>query len=59
MDTPNFVAMGLAPGQFLKARGFTADPWQQEVLLSRERQLLLSRADGECPCCRRPFDDAG
>jgi len=41
-----FMAMALDPGATLRARRFTVDRWQTDVLLSRERQLLLN-------CCRQ------
>jgi hypothetical protein len=46
MDTRKFMAMALDPGAILRARGFTVDPWQRDVLLSKERQILLN-------CCRQ------
>jgi hypothetical protein len=46
MDPRRFMAMALDPGAILRARGFTVDRWQTDVLLSRERQLLLN-------CCRQ------
>jgi len=42
----NYLAMGLDPSLIFKAMGMTADPWQHDVLLSRERQILLN-------CCRQ------
>jgi phage terminase large subunit-like protein len=35
----------LDPGAILRARGFVVDPWQRDVLLSKERQILVN-------CCR-------
>src|SRR6266702_4841301 len=46
MDPRRFMAMALDPGAILRARGLTVDRWQTDVLLSRERQLLLN-------CCRQ------
>src|ERR1700740_1611292 len=46
MDTRQLLAMALDPGAILRARGFTVDQWQTDVLLSRDRQLLLN-------CCRQ------
>jgi phage terminase large subunit-like protein len=46
MDTRQVLAMALDPGAILRARGFAVDRWQADVLLSKERQLLLN-------CCRQ------
>jgi hypothetical protein len=46
MDTRQLLAMALDPGAILRARGFAVDRWQADVLLSKERQLLLN-------CCRQ------
>ncbi len=42
MDPLQLMAMALDPSLILKARGFAVEPWQSEVLLSKERQLLLN-----------------
>jgi Terminase large subunit, T4likevirus-type, N-terminal/Terminase RNaseH-like domain len=42
----NYLAMALDPAQILTARGLPADPWQRDVLLSSDRQILLN-------CCRQ------
>ncbi len=42
MDPLQLMAMALDPSLILKARGFAVDAWQREVLLSKERQLLLN-----------------
>jgi hypothetical protein len=42
MDPRRFMAMALDPGAILRARGFTVNRWQIDVLLSRDRQLLLN-----------------
>jgi hypothetical protein len=42
MDTRLLLAMALDPGAILRARGFTVDQWQTDVLLSRDRQPLLN-----------------
>jgi hypothetical protein len=46
MDTRQLLAMALDPGAILRARGFTVAQWQTDLLVSRERQLLLN-------CCRQ------
>jgi hypothetical protein len=46
MDPKRIMAMALDPSLILQARGMTIDPWQREVLLSKERQVLLN-------CCRQ------
>lgn len=46
MTTKQLIAMSLDPTHILKARGFTPDPWQREVLCGVERPLLLN-------CCRQ------
>jgi hypothetical protein len=47
MDTRQLLAMALDPGAILRARGFAVDKWQTDVLLSKQRQLLLN-------CCLSP-----
>jgi len=42
----NYMAMGLDPSLILKARGLTVDPWQRDVLLSKDKYVLLN-------CCRQ------
>src|SRR5262249_46392292 len=46
MNTPQLVALALDPSKILEALGKHADPWQRDVMLSREKQLLLN-------CCRQ------
>jgi hypothetical protein len=46
MSPRKLLAMALDPSRILAARGFRVDAWQRDVLLSRERQLLLN-------CCRQ------
>jgi hypothetical protein len=43
------LALALDPALILAARGIMPDPWQRELLLSRERQILLncSRQSGK------------
>jgi hypothetical protein len=43
------LALALDPALILQARGLTPDPWQRELLLSRDRQVLLncSRQSGK------------
>jgi len=40
------LALALDPALLLRARGLIADPWQRDLLLSTERQILLN-------CCRQ------
>src|SRR5579884_468917 len=40
------VAMALDPWLILKAQGIAVDPWQRDLLLCADRQLLLN-------CCRQ------
>jgi hypothetical protein len=42
MNTERLLAMTLDPAQVLLARGLTPDPWQRDLLLSSERQILLN-----------------
>jgi hypothetical protein len=46
MNARQLLAMALDPSRILAARGMQVDPWQRDVLLSRERQMLLC-------CCRQ------
>src|SRR5262245_50412716 len=46
MNALRWMLMGLDPSLILHARGFAADPWQQEVLRTPHRRLLLN-------CCRQ------
>ncbi len=46
MNARKLLAMALDPSRILAARGLRVDPWQRDVLLSRQRQLLLC-------CCRQ------
>ncbi len=41
--------LALDPGRVLHAQGLTPDPWQQDLLFSTERQVLLncSRQSGK------------
>jgi hypothetical protein len=43
------IALALDPTRILRALGLTADPWQRDLLLARERQILLncSRQSGK------------
>src|SRR6202043_4041689 len=43
------LALALDPALILQARGLTPDPWQRELLRSRDRQILLncSRQSGK------------
>lgn len=40
------LAMAIDPGRILEACGMTPDPWQAQVLASKDRQILLN-------CCRQ------
>jgi hypothetical protein len=42
MNARMLLAMALDPSRLLAARGFAVDAWQREVLLSRQRQILLN-----------------
>jgi hypothetical protein len=42
----DLIAMALDPSLILKARGMDVDPWQRNLLLSTDKQLLLN-------CCRQ------
>lgn len=46
MEHSKIIAMALDPANLLRARGIEPDPWQKEVLLSTEKQILLN-------CCRQ------
>lgn len=46
MNTTELLALALDPTLILEAQGFTADPWQRDVLLAGDRQVLLN-------CCRQ------
>jgi hypothetical protein len=46
VNTNNLMAMAFAPSLILKARGFDTDPWQRDVLLAQDREILLN-------CCRQ------
>src|SRR6266851_10054402 len=46
MNNFNLIAAALDPSLLLKARGFEAHPWQRDLLLSKDRQVLLN-------CCRQ------
>jgi hypothetical protein len=45
MDLTALTALALDPSRVLLARGLAPDPWQRELLLARDRQILL--------CCSR------
>src|SRR5262249_28657710 len=45
MDLAASLKLALDPGEILRAQGITPDPWQQEFLLSNDREILLN-------CCR-------
>jgi hypothetical protein len=49
MDAAQTLAVMLDPSLILRAQGLDAGPWQREVLLSSDRQLLLlcSRGAGK------------
>jgi len=46
MNHRSVFAMALDPAQILEARGIKPDPWQRDVLASRDRYMLLN-------CCRQ------
>ena len=46
MKNFNPIAAALDPSLLLKARGIEADPWQRDLLFSKDRQVLLN-------CCRQ------
>jgi hypothetical protein len=46
VDTHSLLALALDPSGLLRAQGIEPDSWQQKVLLSPARQLLLN-------CCRQ------
>src|SRR5262245_55319973 len=45
MDLAASLKLALDPDEILRAQGITPDPWQQEFLLSNDREILLN-------CCR-------
>src|SRR5262245_11207355 len=45
MNLPRLAALALDPALVLEARGLAPDPWQRDLLLSANRQVLL--------CCSR------
>src|SRR5216683_1901882 len=49
MNLHRALALALDPSLILRAAGLVPDPWQRELLLSRDRQLLLncSRQSGK------------
>jgi hypothetical protein len=49
MSPQQTLALALDPSLQLRARGFTPDPWQRDLLLSTDRQVLLncSRQSGK------------
>ena len=49
MDARTALALALDPARLLCARGLTPDPWQRELLLAPDRQVLLncSRQSGK------------
>ena len=42
MDFSRLLALALDPALVLNALGLEADPWQRELLLARDRQVLLN-----------------
>jgi hypothetical protein len=46
MDARQLMAMALDPTLILAAQGMTVDPWQRDLLLSQDKQVLLN-------CCRQ------
>jgi Terminase large subunit, T4likevirus-type, N-terminal len=42
VDVQQALALALDPAVILRARGLTPDPWQRELLLSTDRQVLLN-----------------
>jgi Terminase large subunit, T4likevirus-type, N-terminal len=46
MKQLRFMAMALDPSKILEARNMDVDAWQRDLLLSKERQVLLN-------CCRQ------
>lgn len=46
MNRQQLLALALDPSLILKAAGQTADPWQRDLLLSQDRQILMN-------CCRQ------
>jgi hypothetical protein len=44
MKARDALLLALDPGQVLRAQGMTPDPWQQDLLLSRDREVLLNCA---------------
>src|SRR5947209_7235838 len=49
MNTRELLLLALDPATILRARGLEPDPWQCELLLSTDRQILLncSRQSGK------------
>src|SRR5262249_7078265 len=49
MSPEKLLALALDPSLILQARGLPPDPWQRDILLSSERQVLLncSRQSGK------------
>jgi hypothetical protein len=49
MSTEKLLALALDPSLILHARSLPPDPWQRDLLLSSERQVLLncSRQSGK------------
>src|SRR5579862_9075760 len=49
MDPKQLLALTFDPSRILTAKGLTPDPWQRDLLLSNERQMLLncSRQSGK------------
>ena len=44
MSPRDLLALALDPSRVLRARGLEPDPWQRDLLLSADRQLLLNCA---------------
>src|SRR5207247_10515579 len=49
MNLMQHLILSLDPAAILRARGLAPDPWQRELLLARDRQILLncSRQSGK------------
>jgi hypothetical protein len=44
MKARDALLLALDPGQVLRAQGLAPDPWQQDLLMSRDREVLLNCA---------------
>ena len=49
MNAQQFLLLALDPSKILRAQGLAPDPWQRELLLAQDRQILLncSRQSGK------------